>query len=71
MFSDLRKRKTIERDKIISTITLVKAAPFSPNAKKIVERTLPSQASKDIAAIYQDSSEERKKKKEDEKNNGF
>jgi hypothetical protein len=47
----------------------VKAAPFSPTAKRLIERTLPPSAGKDLQLLYRDSSEERKKKKEEEKNN--
>ena len=64
----MRKRKTIERDKIKSTITQLKAAPFSPTAKKMVQKVLPSKDGNEIENIYRDSSEERRKKKEEEKN---
>ena len=54
----------IERDKITTAIVQVKAAPFSPNAKRIVLRTLPSRSGKGVLdELYRDSSEEKKKKK--------
>ena len=63
-YSDLRKRMNIERDKITTAIVQVKAAPFSPNAKRIVLRTLPSKSGKGVLdELYRDSSEEKKKKK--------
>ena len=65
----MRIRKTIERDRIAQTITLVKAAPFSPSSRKLIEKTLPQTAQKDIQDLFRDSSEERRKKKEEEKNN--
>ena len=71
MYSNLRIKKNVERDKIISTIIQVKAAPFSPTAKRLIERTLPQSAGAELMEIYRDSSEERRKKQkvDDEKNN--
>eukprot|EP00347_Sterkiella_histriomuscorum_P022800 403337111 len=66
--NNMRIKKNCERDKIISTITLVKAAPFSPTSRRLIERTLPQSAGQELMDIYRDSSEERRKKKEDEKN---
>lgn len=62
--SNMRIRKGIERDKIVSTITLVKASPFSPTSKRLIEKTLPQSAGQELLEIYRDSSEERRKKKE-------
>ena len=65
----MRIRKTIERDKIVNTMLQVKAAPFSPTSRKLIEKTLPVAQGNDLKEIYRDSSEERKKKKHEEKNN--
>lgn len=51
------------------TITHVKSAPFSPSARRLIEKTLPANAGKELQELYRDSSEERRKKKEEEKNN--
>lgn len=56
-------KTTIERDKVASTIQLVRSAPFSPTSRKLVEKALPSQANREIEEIYRDSSEERKRRK--------
>ncbi|CDW83627.1 UNKNOWN [Stylonychia lemnae] len=64
-----QQRQLLSSQKIVSTIVQVKAAPFSPTAKRLIERTLPPSAGKDLLEIYRDSSEERKKKKDEDKNN--
>ena len=45
----------------------VKADPFSPHAKKLIQKTLQHTSHKEIDEIYRDSSEERKKEKDKEK----
>ena len=62
----MRIRKTKEKDRVVQTLLRVKSAPFSLHAKKLVGKTLPSTAAKEIDAIYRDSSEEKKKKKAEE-----
>lgn len=62
----MRMKRTIERDRVVSTIQMVRSAPFSPTARKLVERTLPQAASGEINDIYKDSSEERRKLKSDD-----